>query len=143
MAGFVRENVYRLQIGNETGARQFLCMEFLGLTGAPSAAAWIETETPQKFDKKEYEWKGGQIQESAKVWVYGREILDKKRVTAADMAVYWICDALARGAVAGNEEANNLVHVVLVEWFLTRKARCKPLRDAAPKWWALLTKKET
>lgn len=139
MAGFVRENVYRLQIGNELHARKFLCMEFVGLTGAPAAAAWIETETPRKYDKKEYEWTGGGIEESQKVWVYGREILDKKRVTGTDMAVYWICDALARGAVTGTEGASNLVHIVLVEWFLTRKARCKPLREAAPEWWRVIT----
>lgn len=139
MAGFVRENVYRLQIGNEVQRRQFFCMEFVGLTGAPAARAWVENEVPREFDRNFEEWREARIEKSTSVWVYGREVLEKKRVTSVDMAVYWACDALAKEAVA-SPEAGSFVHFVLFEWFVKGpKARIKPLRDAAPEWWAILT----
>lgn len=142
MTGFVRENIYRLQIGNDVQARQFLCMEFMGLTGAPAARAWIETEVPREFDRNFEEWKGGHIDKTDSVWVYGREILQKKRVTTADMATYWACDALAKEAIIGTE-AGSFVHLVLHEWFINGpKARTKVLQKAAPEWWALITEKD-
>lgn len=142
MAGFVRENVYRLQIGNEFKNRKFLCMEFVGLTGAPAARAWIETEVPKEFDRDFKEWREERLDRSNSVWVYGREILEKKRVTNADMAVYWACDALAKEAVA-SPEASSFVHLVLFEWFVKApKARTKVLKDAAPEWWELINRKD-
>ncbi len=142
MSGFARDNIYKLQIGNEHRKRKFLCVEFVGLTGAPAVAAWVETEVPSEYDKEAREWSREHMDASEKVWVYSREVLEKKRITASDMAVYWTCDVLAKEAVMSTE-AHPLVNLVLVEWFIKGpKVRSKVLREAAPEWWALITRKD-
>lgn len=142
MAGFERPNVYRFQVGSDRRARKFLCMEFLWLTGAPATCVWIESEVPREYDRNMEDWVGGYTDVTKRIWVHGNQVLKKKRVTSLDMAVYFMCEALAKNSVVG-EEAGNLAYFVFVEWFVKApKTVNKALREAAPEWWELVTRKD-
>lgn len=142
----VRPNVYRLVVDERVHPRErkAVCIEFFLAQGCPSACVWVETNVPDRWDSVSGEWKPARVRvdEAPKTWVYGRSVLDKKRVTAADMEIYTMAEALARDGVVG-ESASRLAHAVLWGWFINGPvSRHQYLAEAAPEWWERIAPKK-
>lgn len=140
---FVRENVYRLLIErSEDDSRETrtLCIDFTTVRGAPVVSAWIETYLPPR-------WLDDGLREeqrlsTQRMYVYGSNILEKKRISVGDIAAFQVADALGREAVVGREAAS-LVHMVLSQWFIHGPKHVQNVfAETAPRWWSLVDPKK-
>lgn len=134
---YTRKNLYELVLNPKRRERQVFFIEFfLAGGGAPSITVWVETTIPGKWPDEE------SVSVSDKVYRYGRDILQKKRITNADMNGYIMAEALAREAVVGRE-ASTMVNSVVHDWIIKApKSVSKPIAEAAPEWWAILTRRD-
>lgn len=141
---YVRPNIYRLILDGQAlpRERQELCVEFFLAQTCPAIKVWVETHLPPSYDHKKELWIDDRLDVSENVYVYGRAVLDKKRLTYADMATYQLADALARDAVVG-KEAGSLCNAVVFDWIVRGpKTRSAPIAKAAPEWWERVTRKD-
>jgi hypothetical protein len=139
---YTRKNTYELVLNPHPHEKQVFFIEFfLGYGGAPAITAWVETQQYGEW-KDNGDYIEPRVSVSQKVYRYGRDILDKKRQTNADINGYLMADALAREAVVGRE-ASSLVNSVVHDWIIKApKSVSKPIREAAPEWWDLLTRRD-
>jgi hypothetical protein len=141
---YVRPNIYRLILDGQAlpRERQELCVEFFLAQSCPCIKVWVETHVPPRYDHTAEEWIDHHITTSDYVYFYGRSVLEKKRVTYADMATYQLAEALARDAVVG-KEAGTLCNSVVFDWIVRGpKTRSAPIAKAAPEWWERVTRKD-
>jgi hypothetical protein len=141
---YVRPNIYRLILNGQVNwrERQELCVEFFLAQTCPSIKVWVETHHPPRYDEKTKTYFDESLELSPYVYVYGRQKLEKKKLTYADMATYQLADVLARDSVVG-KEAGAIVHSVVYDWIVRApKTVSKPISAAAPEWWASVTRKD-
>lgn len=135
--GFERPNVYRLTVEGAGLERKDLCMEFQASKGAPIVSCWVETFSRASYSPDTGFTDGG-FEQTRRAYVYGSELLKRKRVTTADMACFNLANALAKEAVVG-AAAGDLVHTVLFDWFLKGpKHLTRDIAAAAPEWWKVM-----